>query len=191
MRGDAFDNRILVQACYGSDADRAQEVLDNLDPKDLVPIDQGAVDRLAGWLSELALPSRPLSGPLLLIYASEDDIVDVAWLDKASSAACALGGTIESVVRVGQGHGDLDGSPAVPWVRERFDGFEAPNSCPWTTPGTEKRGLNHPKQTRSLFRNREVLRSKESHSVQLQPTPPGPTVSPSPPCRHVRDVGES
>jgi hypothetical protein len=130
MRGDAFDNRSVVQACYGSDADRAQEVLDNLDPKDLVPIDQGAVDRLAGWLSELALPSRPLSGPLLLIYASEDDIVDVAWLDKASSAACALGGTIESVVRVGQGHGDLDGSPAVPWVRERFDGFEAPNSCP-------------------------------------------------------------
>lgn len=134
VRGSLYENRDLLMLCSGPRIQDAIKVLDSADPADLVPADDEAERQLTGWLSEMAVPRQRAAAPMLVVYGTNDRLVDQQWIDAALKDACALGTTIEWVLRPGEGHGDIDASMAFPWLRARFDNQKPINKCP-TVPG--------------------------------------------------------
>jgi dienelactone hydrolase len=100
-----------------------------LQASDLRPANQEATDRLRGWLSDMALPKQKASTPLLVMYGSEDDLILEPWTRRALERACASGDVVEYELHAGEGHGDLDSSRSVPWVKARFDGQRVADTC--------------------------------------------------------------
>ncbi len=84
---------------------------------------------MAGWLKSIAVPQQPAAAPMLVVYGSEDQLVNQAWIERAIKHGCEMGDTIQWLLRVGEGHGDIDASMALPWIRERFDNQQPINRC--------------------------------------------------------------
>ncbi|WP_230595524.1 lipase family protein [Rhodococcoides fascians] len=115
--------------CVPPGSDQVPELVARLQASDLRPVDQQATDRLRGWLADMALPTQKSTSPLLVMYGSEDDLILESWTEKALSRACDAGDVVEYELHSGEGHGDLDSSRSVPWVKSRFAGQRAVNTC--------------------------------------------------------------
>ncbi|GAA2070637.1 lipase family protein [Williamsia deligens] len=100
-----------------------------LRPGDIAPRTAEAAARLRALLTSYALPQRRASAPLLVLFGDADTFIDAAWTRAAVQRACALGDTIKAVEQPGRGHGDVDITTALPWLRDRFAGLPAPTSC--------------------------------------------------------------
>ncbi|KQU45075.1 lipase [Rhodococcus sp. Leaf278] len=105
------------------------ELQTQLEPSDLKPVSQEATDRLRGYLSDMALPQQGSATPLLVMYGSEDDLILEPWTEKALQRACDSGDVIEYELHQGEGHGNLDSSRSLPWVKGMFAGQRPTNTC--------------------------------------------------------------
>jgi pimeloyl-ACP methyl ester carboxylesterase len=109
----------LLQCDYAKADERAQ-LVDEITPDDL----------LRGRLAEASLPRRPLTAPALVIYGGQDALIPPSWTDAALQRACELGDVIRIDLQPDKGHSDVDISPVIGWLGDRFRGEPAPNSCP-------------------------------------------------------------
>lgn len=98
----------------------------NADLKPETPVDR---DRLRDLLAQMALPQNKLTTPMMVVYGTQDTLVDLPWFEQAVSRACAQGDRIQIEKSIGQGHSDLDSSYGLPWLRDRLTGQEIPDSC--------------------------------------------------------------
>ncbi|MCZ4518066.1 lipase [Rhodococcus ruber] len=105
------------------------ELQTRLGPADLKPVSQEATDRLRGYLSDMALPQQRSTTPLLVMYGSEDDLILQPWTEKALQRACDSGDVVEYELHQGEGHGNLDSSRSLPWVKGMFAGQRPVNTC--------------------------------------------------------------
>ncbi|MFD0926981.1 alpha/beta hydrolase family protein [Williamsia deligens] len=109
---------------------KARETVTNADLKPDTPAD---TDRLRALLEQLAVPKNPVTSPMLVMFGTKDELVNWQWTEKAVDQACRIGGTIEIDKRMGEGHGDLESSRGLPWLKDRIAGQAADNSCPART----------------------------------------------------------
>lgn len=105
------------------------ELQTQLEPADLKPVSAEATDRLRGYLSDMALPQQGSTTPLLIMYGSEDDLILEPWTEKALQRACDSGDLVEYELHQGEGHGNLDSSRSLPWVKGMFAGQRPVNTC--------------------------------------------------------------
>jgi pimeloyl-ACP methyl ester carboxylesterase len=133
----------LDQYRRGYTADHWDELLDCLPPNmddilkvrskmvnaDLKPATIADRDRLRDMLAAIATPQGKLTSPLLVVYGTQDTLVDEAWFERAISRACARGDQIQLEKSIGQGHSDLDSTYGLSWLRDRLTGQSIPNSC--------------------------------------------------------------
>ena len=105
------------------------ELQTQLEPADLKPVSAEATDRLRGYLSDMALPQQGSTTPLLVMYGSEDDLILEPWTEKALQRACDSGDLVEYEMHQGEGHGNLDSSRSLPWVKGMFAGQRPVNTC--------------------------------------------------------------
>ena len=129
IHGSLYENRDVLLVCNGPGVQKALEVLNSADPDDLKPSTPAAEEQMKQWLAELAVPKRKAAAPMLVIYGSDDRLVDQPWIETALQQSCAMGSTIEWILRPGEAHGDIDASMAFPWVRSRFDNQTPINKC--------------------------------------------------------------
>lgn len=115
--------------CVPPGSDAVPGLVAGLEASDLRPVSQEATDRLRGWLTDMALPQQMSNSPLLVMYGSEDDLILEAWTEKALARACESGTVVEYELHSGEGHGDLDSSRSLPWVKARFAGQRAEDTC--------------------------------------------------------------
>jgi hypothetical protein len=78
----------------------------------------------------MALPQNKLTTPLMVVYGTQDTLVDMSWFEQALNRACAQGDRVQIEKSIGQGHSDLDSTYGRPWLRDRPPGEAIPNSCP-------------------------------------------------------------
>jgi pimeloyl-ACP methyl ester carboxylesterase len=109
---------------------RVRSKMLNSDLKPETPADR---DRLRDMLAQMALPLSKLTTPLMVVYGTEDTLVNLPWFEQALSRACAQGDHIQIEKSIGQGHSDLDSTYGLPWLRDRLTGQAIPNSCPGGT----------------------------------------------------------
>ena len=105
------------------------ELQTQLEPSDLKPVSQEATDRLRGYLADMALPQQRSTTPLLVMYGSKDDLILEPWTEKALQRACDSGDVVEYELHEGEGHGNLDSSRSLPWVKGMFAGQRPVNTC--------------------------------------------------------------
>ncbi|KZF09506.1 MAG: lipase family protein [Rhodococcus sp. (in: high G+C Gram-positive bacteria)] len=115
--------------CVPPGSDAVPGLVAGLEASDLRPVSQEATDRLRGWLTDMALPQQTSNSPLLVMYGSEDDLILQAWTEKALARACESGTVVEYELHSGEGHGDLDSSRSLPWVKARFAGQRVVDTC--------------------------------------------------------------
>jgi Secretory lipase len=128
-RGVAAQYWDALSACSGPLVHiRNQEILD-LGANDLAPATPQAADQLRGLLQAWALPQRPLSAPLFVMYWRDDSSVDPQWTTGVINRACALGGTLVWRLEPAQSHADVDEVSQVDWLTDRFAGDPVANEC--------------------------------------------------------------
>jgi hypothetical protein len=66
---------------------------------------------------------------MLVIYGDKDEFIPAESTDRALADACAMGDVIEIQRQPDKGHSDLDLSPALPWIRDRFNDVRPADSC--------------------------------------------------------------
>jgi pimeloyl-ACP methyl ester carboxylesterase len=115
--------------CVPSDPDSLQQLIGRLQPDDLRPVSPPATEELRRLLAEMALPKQKTSGPMLVMYGTEDPLVNASWTQRALANACRQGDQVQIVERIGEGHADLDSTQSVSWVKDRFDDQRSTNSC--------------------------------------------------------------
>lgn len=115
--------------CVPPKSDDVPLLLAGLQATDLTPVSVEATDRLRGYLADMALPQQRSSTPLLVMYGSEDDLILEPWTEKALQRACDSGDLVEYELHQGEGHGDLDSSRSLPWVKSMFAGQRPVNTC--------------------------------------------------------------
>jgi len=129
-RGSAARSWDVLSACAGPLVDQRPAAALKLTPKDFVPRSPAAANRMRERLQAWALPQRPLSAPMYVVYGGADALVDAQWTTDAIGRACALGDTITWEEQPGKGHGDIDFSQALTWIVDRFAGKPVTNGCP-------------------------------------------------------------
>jgi hypothetical protein len=122
----------VLTSCSGPMvADRAAAI-EEMQPQDLVPDSPQAADKLRKLLAAWALPQRPLSAPLSVIYGGRDTFIDADWTTAAIKRACAMGGTVASRLQPEKGHGGVDVTDQFAWLVDRFEGKPLTNGCTQT-----------------------------------------------------------
>lgn len=129
-RGIVQDSWDDFLKCDYARADERTRLVDQITPDDLRPSTVEATDTLRGWLAEASLPRLPLAAPALVIYGGQDALVPPAWTDMALQRACEMGDVIRIDMQPDKGHSDVDVSPVMSWIGDRFRGVPAPDSCP-------------------------------------------------------------
>ena len=129
-RGVVADAWETLLQCDFSSADERANVIDRITPDDLMPTSVAATDTLREYLRQESLPSRPLTAPGLAIYGGQDTLIPPAWTDLALQRACEMGDVVRIDLQPDRGHSDLDLSPVLGWVADRFRGDPPPDSCP-------------------------------------------------------------
>jgi secretory lipase len=127
--GVTRDKWDVVTACIGTNTEERVTLLRNLNPSELVPATPEAQQRLFELLTAMALPQRPASAPMLIVYAGRDEYVAPESTRAAIERACALGDQIQTQFEPDKGHGDVDFRQYVEWLGERFAGDPAPSNC--------------------------------------------------------------
>ena len=129
-RGEAAKYWDVLTACSGPKVHERTLVTRELDPRELVPINAEAADRLRGYLRAWALPQRKLSAPLVIAYGGADTYVDSEWVDGAIARACRMGDNLTITFEPDKGHGDVDTDALSKWMADRFAGKPVTNECP-------------------------------------------------------------
>jgi hypothetical protein len=129
-RGIVKDKWDVLSSCDVPTATQRNDVAGQITPDDLRPASPEAVVKLRGHLQAMNLPRGPAAAPMLVIYGGIDSLVPAASTERALSSACGMGDVIDIQLQADKGHEDIDFSPALAWVKGRFDGAPAFNSCP-------------------------------------------------------------
>ena len=129
-RGVAARYWDALTACSGPKAADREEAAAALQPADTTPATPAAADRVRKLLQAWAVPQKPLSAPLSVVYGGRDTFIDAQWTTDAIARACALGGTVYGDLQPDKGHGDVDVAARFDWLADRFAGKPALNSCP-------------------------------------------------------------
>lgn len=120
----------VLTSCSGPMvADRAAAA-DEMQPGELTPASPEAANRVRKFLSAWALPQRPLSAPLSVVYGGRDTFIDVDWTTAALQRACAMGGTVVRRLEPGKGHGGVDVTDQYAWLEDRFAEKPVAGDCP-------------------------------------------------------------
>jgi len=128
-RGVVAEKWDVLSACAGPLVAQRQDITKQVTPDDLRPSSQEAVNRLRDYLTNMSLPKTRTSAPMLVLFGELDKVVLPEWTDAAVGRACSMGDVIEAYSVPGRGHDDIDGSVAVGWIKQRFDGVDAHSSC--------------------------------------------------------------
>lgn len=128
-RGIVEEKWDVLSACSGPLVAQRTAVSKDVTPDDLRPSTEDATNRLREYLTRMSLPKTQTAAPMLILYGELDKVVSPAWTDSAVRQACSLGDVVEAYVVPGRGHDDIDGAAALGWVKQRFAGVDAANSC--------------------------------------------------------------
>jgi len=129
-RGEIVDHWDVLASCRTEDATARAAAIDKITPDDLRPASPQAEATLQGLLAKRSLPKEPASAPMLVLYGGQDTLLPPDWTNKALAAACRLGDVIDIMFQPTKGHADIDVAMSYDWIKDRFDGVPAPNSCP-------------------------------------------------------------
>lgn len=129
-RGAVAEHWDVLASCRSEDAAARAAAIDKITPDDLRPASPEAEATLQGLLAKRSLPKEPTSAPMLVMYGGQDTLLPPDWTNKALAAACRLGDVIDIMFQPTKGHADIDVASSYDWIRDRFDGVPAPNSCP-------------------------------------------------------------
>lgn len=127
--GVAAEHWSAIAACAGPLLGERAAALARIRSADVAPDTAVASDRVHRLLARWALPQRPASAPMSVLYGAADQLVDAGWTTNALHRACAMGDTIEFDEQAGGTHSDLDLTGQLPWLRDRFAGQPAPDNC--------------------------------------------------------------
>ncbi len=83
----------------------------------------------AARLAENRAGGAPIPAPVLVVQGALDDIVDPADTKALVERYCALGVTVQSVIKPERKHGVMETEPALSWTIDRFAGRPAPSTC--------------------------------------------------------------
>jgi pimeloyl-ACP methyl ester carboxylesterase len=128
-RGYTAENWDKLLDCLPPDLDDIMATRSKMLNSDLKPETPADRDRLRDLLQGMAVPQHKLTTPLMVVYGTQDTLVDLPWFEQAVSKACAQGDHIQLEKSIGQGHSDLDSPFGLPWLRDRLTGQTIPNSC--------------------------------------------------------------
>jgi pimeloyl-ACP methyl ester carboxylesterase len=128
-RGYTAENWDRLLDCLPPDLNDILRVRSKMTNADLRPETPADRDRLRDLLAQMALPQHRLTTPMMVVYGTQDTLVDLPWFEQAVSEACAQGDHIQIEKSIGQGHSDLDSTYGLPWLRDRLSGQAIPNSC--------------------------------------------------------------
>jgi pimeloyl-ACP methyl ester carboxylesterase len=129
-RGYTAENWDKLLDCLPPNLDDILAMRSKMVNADLKPETPADRDRLRDLLAQMALPQDKLTTPLMVVYGTQDTLVDLPWFEQAISRACAQGDHIQIEKSIGQGHSDLDSTYGLPWLRDRLTGQSIPDSCP-------------------------------------------------------------
>jgi pimeloyl-ACP methyl ester carboxylesterase len=118
----------ILASCSGPKVADRGAAAQELQPGDLAPATPAKANRLRELLKAWALPQRPLSAPLSVVYGGQDPYIDAQWTTDAITRACALGGTVVWQFRPDKGH-DVDLESQLSWIADRFAGKPVTNAC--------------------------------------------------------------
>lgn len=127
--GVAAANWDALSACAGALVHTRAEVAPDIGPFDFAPASPRASAALTGLLRDWALPQRPLSAPLSVVYGTADTYIDPEWTTRAIAEACARGGTLLWRLEDGKGHADVDAADQIGWLVDRFHQKPVANGC--------------------------------------------------------------
>lgn len=128
-RGIVKDEWNALLQCDFAKADERTGIIERITPDDLVPSSTAATDALRNSLRAKSLPRGALATPALVLYGGQDVLLPPAWTDGALQRACELGDVVRIDLQPDRGHSDVDVSPVLGWIADRFAGDPAPNSC--------------------------------------------------------------
>lgn len=129
-RGSAAANWDVLAACSGPRIGERGTLAAQLTPADTMPANAQAAARLRQFLQQWALPQKPLSAPLSVVYAGRDEFIDAAFTTAAIARACALGGNVTWDLQPDRTHGTVDVASRIAWLADRFAGTPAVDECP-------------------------------------------------------------
>ncbi|TLH58372.1 alpha/beta hydrolase [Mycolicibacterium aubagnense] len=129
-RGAVAEHWDVLASCHTEDAAARAAAIEKITPDDLRPASPQAEATLQGLLAKRSLPKEPTSAPMLVMYGGQDTLLPPDWTNKALAAACRLGDVIDIMFQPTKGHADIDVASSYDWIKDRFDGVPAPNSCP-------------------------------------------------------------
>lgn len=128
-RGSVEQNWDLLLKCDARSAAARSKAIADITADDLRPSGQAATDALRDYLQKMSLPRKEAAAPMLVIYGDKDQFIPVESTDRALADACAMGDVIEIQRQPDKGHSDLDLSPALPWIRDRFNDVPPADDC--------------------------------------------------------------
>jgi pimeloyl-ACP methyl ester carboxylesterase len=128
-RGYTAENWDKLLDCLPPNLDDILATRSKMLNSDLKPETPADRDRLRDLLEAMAVPQNKLTTPLMVVYGTQDTLVDLPWFERAVQKACAQGDAIQLEKSIGQGHSDLDSPFGLPWLRDRLTGQTIPNSC--------------------------------------------------------------
>jgi pimeloyl-ACP methyl ester carboxylesterase len=128
-RGYTAENWDALLDCLPPDLNDILRVRSKMQNSDLRPETPADRDRLRELLAQMALPQNKLTTPMMVVYGTQDTLVDLPWFEQAVSRACAQGDRIQIEKSIGQGHSDLDSTYGLPWLRDRLTGQSISDSC--------------------------------------------------------------
>jgi hypothetical protein len=128
--GAAVDYWVPLLSCNPATAAHRGTLIAQLSPVEFAPRTPAAASRLREILANWALPQRPLSAPLSVVYGGNDTFIDAQWTTEAIAHQCALGGVVEWDLQPGMGHGNIDITRQFEFQADRFAGKPAINQCP-------------------------------------------------------------
>ncbi|OBJ41613.1 lipase [Mycolicibacterium mucogenicum] len=129
-RGEIVEHWDVLASCRTEDAAARSAAIDKITPDDLRPANPQAEATLQELLAKRSLPKEPTSAPMLVLYGGQDTLLLPDWTNRALAAACRLGDVIDIMFQPTKGHADIDVAMSYDWIKDRFDGVPAQNSCP-------------------------------------------------------------
>lgn len=127
--GEVVDDWDSLSQCAVPSSRARSAAVNRMDTDDLMPVSEPAADSLRSLLAAWALPQRPLTAPLFVVYGDEDTYIDASWTTAAIARACALGGLIQWRIEEGKGHLDVNPSDQSSWLAGRFAGDPLESGC--------------------------------------------------------------
>lgn len=119
----------VLIACQPPQIYRRQDAAEHLRAGEVAPHGPAMAEQLRRFLTDWALPQRPLSAPLSVWYGGADTLVDAAWTASAIERACAMGGTVTVRFDPDKGHGGVDLGSQLSWLAARFADKPVPDDC--------------------------------------------------------------